>query len=130
MGSPTIKPSGNIAILWGTDNAMNAPSGALIDTLQLTPKNGSPIEIEGNRGFSAIQVGLQDGFDARVACVYDSNKAYPKQGDAVTLVGPNLDGNIGTHNYNCTMWSWQFGRTKKGQATIELTLTYRPDING
>jgi hypothetical protein len=130
MSTPTIKPSGNIAILWGTDNAMNTPSGALIDTLQLTPKNGAPIEIEGNQGFTAIQVGLRDGFDARATCVYDANKAYPKEGDTVILVGPKQDGNSGTTNYNCTFWAWQFGRAKKGQATIELMFTHRPDING
>lgn len=130
MATPTTKPSANIAILWGTDNGMNTPSGAIIETLNITPKNAEPIDIEGNLGFSAVMVGIRDGFSAKATCLYDSNKAYPTEGANITLVGPLQNGAAGTANYNCTFWSWGFTRGRKKEATIELTFTHRPDING
>jgi hypothetical protein len=129
-GSPTIVPSGNIAIVWGTVNAGGAPSGSIIETLSITPKDGDPIDIEGGAGFSKIQVGLWDGFGARATAVFDSNLAYPAKGSNVTLVGPKMNGNAGTANYNCTFWSWGFTRSRKKEKMIELNFTYRPDING
>jgi hypothetical protein len=134
MGSPTIKASNNISIIWGTTNAAlgnsNVMNGALIDTLSVTPKNGEPIDIEGNQGFSAVLVGLDDGFSGRAACVFDSNVIYPAYGATVYVVGPRVDGTKGTANYNCNAWGFGFSRNKKGQKTIEITVTHRPDING
>jgi len=131
MGSATIKPSANIAIVWGTVNAVNAGmNGLLIETLQLTPKNGAPIDIESGAGFAAVQVGLKDGFDGRATAAYDSNIALLAEGANIAVVGPKSDGNAGTTNINCTFWSWSFTRGKKKESTIEIVFTHRPDING
>ncbi len=130
MSTPVTKPSASIAILWGSDNAMNAPTGAIIETLTITPKNAAPIDIEGNLGFSAVLVGLNDGFDAKATCLFDSNKAYPQMGDNVTLVGCRTNGTSGTNNFNCTFWSWGWTRSRKKETMIELSFTHRPDING
>jgi hypothetical protein len=136
MATPLIKPSGNIAIIWGTVNAANAganvmPTGLILESLSITPKNGDPIDIEGGAGFTAIQVGIKDGFSAKATGVYDSNKAMPAEGDAVTLIGPKQDGaNAGNANYNCTFWSWGLTKARKKETMVELNFTYRPDING
>lgn len=136
MGTPSIKPSANIAIVWGTGNAAagnNAnvmPSGCIIETLTVTPKNGDPIDIEGGAGFAAIQVGIKDGFNAKATAVYDSNKIMPAEGETITVVVPKSDGaNAGTQNVNCTFWSWGFTKGRKTEQKIELTFTHRPDIN-
>lgn len=135
MSSPTIKASANIAIVWGTDNAANGganvlPSGMIAETLTVTPKNSEPIEIEGNAGFAAIQVGLEDGFNAKMTGVYDSNKAMPAEGQNIVLVVPKTDGaNNGTQNVNCTFWSWGFTKARKKEQLVELNFTHRPDIN-
>ena len=126
--SPTIK--GITAIVWGTDNASNMTDGLILETLSITPKNAEPIDIEGNLGFSAILVGLRDGFSARATAVFVSNKAFPQEGDNITLVGPRSNGTSGTNNYNCTFWSWNFTRGRKKEAMVELVFTHRPDING
>ncbi len=136
MGTPTIKPSANIAIVWGTQNAVSgnnanvAPSGMILETLTVTPKNADPIDIEGGAGFSAILVGIKDGFNAKATGVYDSNKIMPAEGDNITVIIPKSDGaNAGTGNVNCTFWSWGFTKSRKKEQMIDLNFTYRPDIN-
>lgn len=134
--SPTIKASGNIAIVWGSANAVSGananvlPSGMILETLTIIPKNGDPIDIEGGAGFSAILVGLTDGFNAKATGIYDSNKIMPAEGANITMVVPKTDGaNAGTTNVNCTFWSWGTTRSRKKEQMIELNFTYRPDIN-
>jgi hypothetical protein len=136
MATPTIKPSANISILWGTKNAANgpnanaAPSGMLLETLSFTPKHGEPVDIEDGDGIAAIQV--HPGYDGgafRATGVYDQNKAMPVEGDNITVVMPKRDGNINTTNVNCSFWSWSFTRTRKKEATVELIFTHRPSIN-
>lgn len=135
MSSPTIKASGNIAIVWGADNAANGganilPTGMILETLTVTPKNADPIDIEGNAGFAAVQIGIKDGFNAKASGVYDSNKGLPAEGDNIVLVIPKADGaNVGTQNVNCTFWSWGFTRSRKKEQMVELNFTHRPDIN-
>lgn len=136
MSSPTIKASANIAIKWGTVSAANAganvmPTGMILETLSVTPKNSDPIDIEDGDGFSAVLVGLKDGFGAKATGVYDANKAMPAEGDAITLLGPKQDGaSTGTANYNCTFWSWGMTRSRKKEQMVELNFTHRPNING
>lgn len=118
---------------WGTDNAVtgnNVLTGSLFEGLTITPKDGMPIDIEGPKGYTALQVGLVDGFDGKATAVFDANKAYPAKGADVVVLVPNISGGNGTQNVNCTFWSWGFTRTKKKEAMIELNFTYRPDING
>jgi len=135
MPSPTIKAISNLAILWGATNAASGPnsntlpSGALIETIEITPKNGDPIEINDGDGFVAVQVFLDDGFDARISCVADSNKGLPKPGDAVVIVAPKLDGNAGTTNYNCTFWSATISRERGRDARVTMRVSRRPNIN-
>lgn len=134
MGTPVIKPSANIAIVWGSNDAASAgannlPNGRLIETLTITPKNGEPIDIEDGYGFTVVQVMCKDGFNARATAVYDANKALPTEGANVTIVCPKTDGNAGTANINATYWSWGFTRTRKREKMIELFFTHRPEIN-
>lgn len=132
--NPTIKASGNIAIVWGTTNAANGGNnsifGMLIETLTITPKNGDPIDIENGDGFAAIQVGLKDGFNAKATGVYDTTKIMPAEGQNITFVGPKQDGNSGTANYNCTFWSWGLSKSRKKETMVDVNFTYRPVING
>lgn len=136
MSTPTIKAAGNLAIVWGSINAANAganimPTGMILETLTVTPKNADPIDIEGGAGFSAALVGIRDGFGAKASAVYDSTKAMPAEGDSITLIAPKQDGaNVGTANYNCTFWSWSMTKARKKEQMVELNFTHRPDING
>lgn len=132
--SPNIKASGNIAIVWGTANAANGgagimPTGMILETLTISPKNAEPIEIEGNDGFAAVQVLVADGFNAKATGVLDTNKAMPTAGQNVVLVVPKTDGNAGTTNVNCTFWSWATTKARKKEQLVELNFTYRPEIN-
>ncbi len=136
MASPTIKASANIAIAWGTANTASGnngnvlPSGMILETLQVTPKNADPIDIEDGNGFTAIQVGLKDGFNAKASGVYDANKIMPAEGDTIVLVVPKSDGaNTGTQNVNCTFWSWGLTRSRKKEKMVELNFTHRPQMN-
>jgi hypothetical protein len=132
MANPVIK-AGNIAIVWSTANgaagSANAlPTGAVIETISVTPKNAEPLDINGSDGFSAILVGLDDGFNARVTFVYDANRPLPAFGDPVTLVVPRRDGNNGTANINCIAWGHSFNRSRNDVAKVELNITYRPHV--
>jgi hypothetical protein len=129
MSTPTIKSSANIAILWGTENATNNTAGFKLETLTITPKNSDPVDIEDGDGFTAVQVGLKDGFNAKGTGLYDSNRALPAEGANVQLVIPKSDGNAGTQVINCTFWSFGFTRSRKKEAIIELNLTHRPNLN-
>jgi hypothetical protein len=127
MSAPNIKASGNIAIVWGTKNGSNL--GLIVETLTVTPKNGKPVDIEDGDGFTVVQAMLDDGFDATASCVYDSNKALPNVGAAVTVVVPKVDGNVGQRNLNVTYWSHSVSAAKKKERMVDLAFTYRPELN-
>ena len=129
MLAPIIKASGNIAIVWGTPNALGNMTGIILETLTITPKNAMPIDIEDGPGFAAIQSFLEDGFDAKASWIFDSAKALPAAGSNIVLQGPNLGG-TGLANYNCTFWSASLTQAKKKESLCELTFTRRPGING
>ena len=133
-------------IVWGTGNiAGNAiPAGAIIDSIQLTPKNGAPIEIEDNDGLAWSEVVLRDGFNAKVAAIYDDSKNWPIAGAnaalAIAFKGssanaiPFGEGNgaafaNGVVTYTCLIASDpELGYNKKKEATISYNLTYRPNV--
>lgn len=126
----TTKTSDNIAIVWGSSNAVNTGlKGTLIDSMSLTPKNGAPVDIETGEGLSAIQVLIGDGFDGRAKATYDSNIAALSAGANIVVVAPKTDGNAGTANLNATFWSWSYTRSKKNPAEIEIVFTNRPGMN-
>lgn len=141
MSSPTIK--GLTTIVWGTNPGPNSPAGAIVETLRLTPKNGSPIEIEDNNGFAAAAVMLDDGFDAALTCLYDANKAWPGASNNVTLqvpqwssyngtnfAGGNMGGNVTNWaSYNCFVGAApEVDLSRKREATIAYKIVYRPGI--
>ena len=132
------------AITWGSGNALGAPSGAIVESARLTPKNGSPIEIEDNSGIAANLVVLRDGFNGKVSSLYDANKAWPVEG---ANVGFNLqtngvnansypfgEGNAATVSgntvtYYCTLASIEWSQNRKKEAMIDLNLVYRPNVS-
>jgi hypothetical protein len=133
MATPTIKASGNIALVWGTIGAMTGannamPSGLLVETLTITPKNADPIDIEDGDGFTAIQVGCKDGWNGKATAVYDANRVLPAEGSTIVVVVPN-QGNAGTTNVNASFWSWGFTKSRKKEKMIELSFTHRPNLN-
>ncbi len=113
---------------------MNTVSGAIVETLRITPKNGAPIEIEDNAGFTAAAVMLDDGFDAAITCVYDANKNWPDVNASVKLQLPswtsNMAGNVTAwSNYNCFVGAVpEVDLARKREATISHKLHYRPNI--
>jgi hypothetical protein len=127
---PTAIIKGITTIVWGTSNTLNAPAGAIVDSIRITPKNGAPIEIEDNAGFAAIAVLLDDGFDAAMTCVYDMNKAWPNIGDNLKLALPGWTGsNNATTNYNGFVGATpEVDMARKREATIAYKFIYRPGI--
>jgi len=140
--SPIIK--GISTIVWGSGNVLAAPAGAIVDSLSLTPKNGSPIEIEDNNGLAAVEVILQDGFNAKVSCTYDDAKSWPVEGANVGLAvryngasanaipfgaGNGASFANGVVTYTCLVAAAPevtYGRKK--EATIKFNLSYRPGV--
>jgi hypothetical protein len=129
MPTPIIK--GIATIIWGIGNGMNAPAGALIESIQVTPKNGNPIEIEDNNGFAISEILLVDGFDAKLNCVYDSAKVWPLEGSNVTLNLPMATGNNSnaTTAFVCLVASQAPALKRKGEAMIAFNMTYRPGVS-
>jgi len=106
-----VNIKGTPSIVWGTGGVLGGStglSGAIIESLHLTPKNAEPIEIEGNDGTAANLVVLTDGFNARASVMYDASKSYPLEGSNATLALP-FAGASGT--------SVPFGSGSSGQAT-------------
>ena len=128
MGTPIKK--GVTTIQWGSGSVLGTPSGSIVESITLTPKNGKPIEIDDNDGFAATLVVLQDGFDAEVTCLYDTSKVYPKDGDAVNLTVPTITGAATQTAYACTCTGFPgWTVTRKKEAVIKFHLTYRPGVS-
>lgn len=139
-----LKITGNGTIVWGGGGILSAPAGAIVESLQLTPKNGEPIEIEDNTGLALVEVLLRDGFDAKISCLYDNAKAWPVEGANAALAIPfngaaaNAvpfgEGNAatvanGVVTYTCLVCSVSPAYAKKKEALIDINLRYRPQIS-
>jgi hypothetical protein len=135
-GSPTVT--------WGASNTLGAPAGAIVESARFTPKNGSPIEIEDNNGIAANLVLLRDGFNAKVACLYDGSKSWPVEGANVALTAavngasansyPFGEGSAascanGVVTYYCALISIEPTYHRKKEEMIELNLAYRPNVS-
>lgn len=127
VNTPTIKNT--TTIIWGTESQLSDPSGAIVESIAVTPKYPTGLgEIENGNGAGVIDVLLDDGFDAEVTCIYDSAKDWPDTGASVTLTLPKQHG-AGTNAYTCyVLGDPKVNTTKKQAATIAFTLRYRPGI--
>jgi hypothetical protein len=121
---------GIATIFWGTDNIMNAPAGAIIESGKVTPKNGAPIEIEGNNGFAASLVFLKDGFDADVKVLYDTAKTWPGNAAALAMSLPNFanNGNIETFSPCWAASDPEIDDARKKERMLGYKLVFRPDV--
>ena len=128
VNTPTIK--GITTIVWGTLGQLGSPSGSIVESVAITPKNGAPIQdIENGDGASVANVLLSDGFDAKATVVYDTAKTYPALGSAVTLTIPTGSGSGGTTAYSCFVCGDpDINTARKQEAKITLPLRYRPGI--
>lgn len=128
VGTPTIK--GVTTIVWGTGSQLGSPAGAIVESIACTPKNPTGIgQIENGNGAEVADILLDDGFDAKITCVYDTAKTWPATGAAVTLTVPSLGG-TGTTTYACYVTGQpEVSTSRKKEATITLNLRYRPGIS-
>ena len=142
MANLTIK--GTPSIVWGSSNTLGAPAGAIVESLRLTPKNGSPIaDIEDNNGASANLVLLADGFHGKISALYDNAKTWPTEGANVAITIPYLGANANAVpfgqgaaakyannaiTYYCTLTSIEPSFARKKEETIDLNLEYRPNV--
>jgi len=136
-------------IAWGTGGVLGntIPSGSIVQSVKLTPKNGAPIEIEDNDGITAVEVILRDGFNAKASTLYDNAKTYPVEGANATLAlnwnGANANAipfgepgaNGGTANvangvvtYTVLVVAMGPAYEKKKEMMIDWDLTYRPNV--
>jgi hypothetical protein len=135
MAAPTPIIKGITTIVWGTGTGNNAslgaPSGAIVESISVTPKNAEPVaDIENNDGASVVEVLLVDGFDAKATCVYDDAKAWPVEGANCVLklnVGTG-NANAGQTAYTCLVVSQAPAVARRKEAMIELNLRYRPGV--
>jgi hypothetical protein len=133
-------------IVWGAGSVLSGgiPAGAIIDSLQLTPKNGEAIEIEDNDGVCAVEVLLRDGFNGKASILYDAAKSWPVEG-ANCAVAMNWNGananaipfgesncNMASYangvvTYTCLITSVSPAYKKKGEKMVDFAITYRPN---
>lgn len=128
VNAPLIR--GTTTILWGTNNRMNSPAGAIVESISITPKNSGPLtEIENNDGAGVGMVMLEDGFDATVRVVYDTNLAWPTLNANVVLSLPNVASNGALANFNCFVsGSSKSDLGRKKEAMLEIPISFRPGI--
>lgn len=127
VNSPNIR--GTPLILWGTQNRFNV-AGSIVESIAITPKNGRPLtEIENGDGAGVSMVMLEDGFDATVRVVHDTNIAWPTLNANVVLSLPNVAGNGALANFNCFVsGSSKPDLARKREAMLEIPVTFRPGI--
>lgn len=130
MAAPTAIIKGTTTIVWGTTTKLGTPSAAVVEAISVTPKNGEPIaDIENGDGASVVAVLLDDGFDAKVTCLYDTALTWPAVGDTVTLSLPKYGAVGGATSYNCILGGTpKPDLARKREATIELHLRYRAGV--
>lgn len=131
MAAPTPIIKGISSIVWGTEGQLGSPAGAIVESVAITPKNPSGVAtIENGDGAMVSDVLLDDGFDAKVTCVYDKSKTWPTTGTAITLTIPNPQGAGGMTAFpNCYVTGMpDINSARKKEATITLMLRYRPLI--
>jgi hypothetical protein len=132
MAAPTPIVKGITTIVWGTGNMLSNIAGAIVDSIQITPKNGGPLfEIENNDGATVSAGLLVDGFDAKVSVVYDSAKAWPVEGANSTLTMPVATGNANAAAtaYKCLVVSQAPAPARKKEMMLEINLMYRPGMD-
>lgn len=136
-------------IAWGTGGLLgnSIPSGAIVQSVKLTPKNGSPIEIEDNDGITAIEVVLRDGFNGKFTTLYDNNKTWPVEGANCSLAlnwngasanaipfgeaganGGNATYANGVATYVCLIASISPAYERKKEMMVDWDVTYRPNV--
>jgi hypothetical protein len=144
MSLKLIKGIGTI--VWGTSNVLNAPAGAIVESISLTPKNGEPVEIDDNDGITAVEVILRDGFNGKISVMYDANKAWPIEGANASLAIPFNGANTNTIPFGessvngatyangvvtYTVLIASVGGVnyaKKKEGVVEFNVTYRPNV--
>jgi hypothetical protein len=123
MPSPVAK--GLTTVHWGTFNTTNV-TNAIVTRLAITPKNGDPIEIEDENGFTKTLVILNDGWNGSATILAQTaNLTLPNVGDTVMVHLPHLGANINT-TYVATP---EIDLERKREGTVTLRLVYRPGIN-
>jgi len=120
---PTAIIKGLTTIKWGTGGTSSGLASAIIVRGAFTPKNGAPIDIEDGDGFSKALVLLDDGFDAKVECLYDSAITWPVVGATVALKRPTTATEV-----NCLLASIEDSVERKREATLSMSIHYRPGI--
>jgi hypothetical protein len=140
-----IAIKGTPSIVWGSPNALgaNAPMGAIVESARLTPKNGSPIEIEDNSGIAANLVILRDGFNGKISALYDGSKTWPVEGANVAFnvawngananAMPFGEGAAASYangivTYYCSLISIEPSYQRKKELMVDLNLVYRPNV--
>lgn len=121
MPTPIIK--GLTTIRWGTGGVATGLTTAVVTRGSFTPKNAGPIDIEDGDGFSKALVLLDDGFDARIECLFDSAITWPTIGATVALKRPRDAAPI-----NCLLASIEETTERKKEATISMSIHYRPGV--
>jgi hypothetical protein len=137
MPAPTPVIKGVTTIGWAAAgaNLLTAPAGAILESIDISPKNSGPlVEIENIDGAAVSLIYLSDGFDAKVTAVYDTNKVWPTEFANVNLHMPVMDpngANVPTNKtFLTTLANNPLKFTRKKEAMIELTLNYRPGVHG
>lgn len=127
MSAPSTIIKGVPTIIWGPANSLNL-TGAIVESISVTPKNSDPIEIEDNEGFTAVMVLLLDGFNAKISCVYDRSKAWPADGANIALNLPVGTGsaNANLTSFTCLVASQAPSPTRKKEMMIDFNVVYRP----
>lgn len=135
-------------IVWGTGGVLNAPAGAILESISLTPKNAEPIEIEDNDGITAFEVLLRDGFNGKISAMYDATKSWPICGANASLAipfngaaantipfgEPGTNGGTATYANGVVTYTVLIASeptlnyAKKKEGMIEYNVTYRPNV--
>ena len=82
MADPAKK--GRTYIGWGTEGVLPGYQTAIVDSIKSTDK-GDVVEESGNTGRTTGVLLVDDGFDADISCVYESNINWPSKGDTILL---------------------------------------------
>jgi hypothetical protein len=120
--------AGGTNAVWGTTNlgliGTNTNGNfAVLESISITDPNGKPIFIEGRNGTDAIAVMLDNGFDATLKSVFQTNVTLPSKGSVILMKLPNNSTGI-----NVTVSGIEFDSQKKDMTRCTISAFYRPDL--
>lgn len=127
--SANVTIKGLATIKWGAGDVAGSPfTSAIVNSIEVSNPNASPIFIQDTEGLDKVMVLLNNGRDFVVECLYDTaifeGSSKPEIGDQVDMTVPSISATA----LECWITDVNPSYRAGAQATIRISLVHRTGI--